>query len=567
MAEISGAELLVRSLRTEGVDTAFDISGDPMVDIKSGLIREGVQIPTFRHEQAVAMAAQAYGYVLRRPGVALVASGPAMTNAVTGLATAWANGWPLLLIGGSTEVKYRYRGDFQELPQVAAAAPFCKWSVSIDEPRLVPYYVSSAFRRIMHGRPGPVYLDIPPNVIAGHVKEEEVEYYPPTPPPVRPMADPREVEKAVRLIRQAERPVLLIGKGLAWSEADEEVRQLAEQLQIPFVPSPMGKGVVPDDHPLCFAGARTAALSNADLVILAGARFNWIFHFGQPPRFAPNVKVVQMDIEPSEIGNGVPATVGLVGDAKMVLRQILDELGKKAEARESPWLDSLREARQANTEALAQWVKSDDAPMNMYRMYRDITEVLDKDAIVTVDGEATMAVSRAALPNFLPRHRLDAGETGCMGVSVPYGIGAQVAHPGKQVMSINGDWAFGWNGFEAETAVRHNLPIVFLIANNNTIGGPQHQLKAAGAEQTEQPEGIRYDKLMEIFGGHGENVERPQELKPALKRAFASGKPSIVNVAIGIERLRKPQTFGWLSGRSTQMAWYGPGQPNWKPEE
>jgi 2-hydroxyacyl-CoA lyase 1 len=554
MAQVSGADILAQALKNEGVDTIFNLPGDPMGSIYPAVRREEMRIFSFRHEQAAAMAAQAYAYTTRKVGLALVPSGPGMTNAITGLTTAWANCWPVLLIGGNGESGRRHRGDFQEAPQVEAAEPFCKWSVAVDDPRQIPYYVNSAVRKMMNGRPAPVYLDLPSNVISGHADEEEVAYLPTVPPPTRPMADSQSVSQAAKLLADAERPLLLVGKGVAWSDAAEEARQLVDRLRLPFVPSPMGKGVVPDDHPLNVQAARTFALQNADVVLLAGARFNWIFHFGQPPRFSPNVKVVQLDIDSSEIGNGAPATVGLVGDAKAVFQQLLDEVGEKDRPIETPWLQELETQRQKNADSIASMVNSEEAPMNMYRMYRDIRDVLGRDAIVTADGENNMAVSRVMMPNYLPRHRLDAGVSGCMGVAVPYAIGAQVARPGSRVASLNGDFAFGWNGFEIETAIRYDLPIVFIVANNVSVGGPQHmELGGSTPDVLGQPEGIRYDKVMEAFGGHAEHVETPQQLRPALERALAAGKPSLVNVVISKGMQRKQQSFDWMSGRSERM--------------
>ncbi len=551
MAAIRGAEILTKQLKTEGVEVVFNLPGDPMGEINKSLREQGVRLVNFRHEQATALAAQAYGYVTKRPGIAMVPSGPAMTNAITGLETARSNCWPLLLIGGNAELGRRHRGDFQEAPQVEAAAPFCKWSVGIEDPRQIPYYVHTAIHKMMSGRPQPVYLDMPSNVIATRVEEEEVTYFPPAPAIARPMADADLVKDAVKLIMEAERPLLLVGKGMAWSDSAEEARELVDRLQVPFVPSPMGKGLIPDDHPLNAQGARSYALQNADLVVLAGARFNWIFHFGEPPRFAPNVKVVQIDVDPSEIGNNVPASVGLVGDAKAVFRQLGQEVGGIQRPIETPWLQALETEKQRNAEAVAGFAESGQAPMNMYQMYREIARMMDRDATVTADGENAMAISRVMVPNYLPRHRLDAGPSGCMGVSVPYGVGAQVATPGKQVFSFNGDYAFGWNGFEAETAVRNGLPVVFVVANNVSVGGPQRM--ELGTGYPDQPEGIRYDKVMEAFGGHGEHVDRPEQIRPALERAMASGSASLINVVIDKKPARKKQAHDWMTGRATRM--------------
>ena len=554
MARIDGGEIISKQLKIEGVEVVFTLPGDPMTLINKALPNQGIRIINFRHEQANALAAQAYGYATRRPGVAMVTAGPGMTNAITGLETARSNCWPLLLLGGTGELNRRNRGDFQDAPQLEAAKPFCKWSAMVEDPRQLPYYVHTAIHNMMNGRPMPVYLDLPSSVITGTAEEDDITYYPAAPPIARPVADPQLVQNAVKLIMEAQSPLLLVGKGVAWSDAPEEVRELVDRLQIPFVPSPMGKGVIPDDHPLNASGARTFALRNADLIILAGARFNWIFHFGEEPRFAPNVKVVQIDIDPSEIGNGVPATVGLVGDATAVFHQMLEEVGRVKRPIETPWLQSLETEKGKNAEAIAGFLGSDQSPMNMYQMYREIMNVMDEDATVTADGENTMAISRVMVPNQLPRHRLDAGVSGCMGVSVPYAIGAQVARPGKQVISFSGDYAFGWNGFETETAVRYKLPIVFVIANNVSVGGRQAlELGSRMSDQDEQPEGIRYDKIMETFGGHGEHVEQIEQIRPALERALGSGKPSLINVVIDKRPARKKQPFTWMTGRTNRM--------------
>ena len=553
MAQLKGGEILIKQLKNEGIDLVFNLPGDPMGTINGAAKNEGLSVYSFRHEQATAMAAQAYNYITKKPGVALVPSGPGMTNAITGLATAWANCWPMLLIGGAVESSRKHRGDFQETPQMETAAPVCKWSVAIDDPRQVPYYVNAAIRKMMNGRPGPVYLDIPSSVIDGLADEEDFRYFPANPAPAAPLADPREVKKAVELLSKAERPLLLLGKGLAWADASEEVRQFVDRMQVPFIPSPMGKGVVSDDHPLNASGARTHALQNADVVLLAGARFNWMFHFGISPRFSQDVKVIQLDIDAEEIGNGVPAEVGLVGDGKAVFTQLLEELGNVNRSIETPWLQALESQRIKNAEAIEPMINADDSPVNMYRMYRDIMDTLDRDATVTVDGENTMAVSRVMCPSYYPRQRLDAGTSGCMGVAVPYAIGAQIARPGKQVVSFNGDYAFGWNGFEVETALRYDLPITFVVANNVSVGGSDKINLGDRGDGETQPDGVRYDRVMEAFGGHGEHVETPDQLIPAMERALASGKPSLLNVVIDKYARRKQQSHDWMSSRATRM--------------
>ena len=280
----------------------------------------------------------------------------------------------------------------------------------------------------------------------------------------------------------------------------------------------MGKGTVPDDHPLSAAGARSQALK-ADCILLVGARLNWIFHFGAPPRFDPEVKMIQVDIDASEIGNAIPVAVGLVGDAKAMARQLLDA-APEAPLPIDPWRRALNDASESNAAQVASLIDAADAPMNFYRMYRDIA-----------DGESTQAVSRVMLPNSLPRHRLDAGTGGCMGVAVPYAIGAQIARPEKQVICLNGDFAFGWNGMEIETAARYQLPIVFIVANNRSIAMGGSYGRYGYGEVPESDDPLRYDQMMDALGGRGEFVADPAQLGPALERAFAERKPTLLKMA------------------------------------
>lgn len=544
MATIDGAELLVRSLREHGVETLFSVPGDPMGPFLDAAIEAGIDNYTIRHEQTIAMAAQAYSYVTGGLGVGAVTSGPAMTNAITGLATAWANCWPMLLLGGSSELGKRGLGDFQELPQVESAAPYCRWSVAVDEPRRIPWFVSEAVKRATHGRPGPVYLDLPSDVLTARFEEEEVQGHPVAAPAPRPAADPALVERAARAIAEAERPLLLVGKGTAWSDAASEARALVEECGIPFVPSPMGKGVVPDDHPLCVAGARSFALRNADLVILVGARFNWTFHFGRPPRFAEGARVVQIDIEPTEIALARPVEAGLVGDAGTVLAQLHEAMRGLAEPR-ATWIGDLQRERARNAEQIAPMTDDPGPRLNLYRMYREINDAVGPDALVVADGEATMAISRVMQPNRRPRERLDAGTTGCMGVGIPYAIGAQIARPEARVVCTMGDFAAGWNGMDLETAVRYELPILFVVANNGSVR--RRPGRALTAEDFGPDDAVRYDRVMAAFGGHAEHVESADELRPALERALAARRPALVHVLIDPQARRKEQAFGWLS--------------------
>jgi len=550
MAELSGAQIVARSLQEQGVGAMFGIVGFPVVPIAIAAQRGGVPYFGFRNEQSASYAAGAYGYLTGRPGVCLAVSGPGMIHAIAGLANAQANCWPMLLIGGANDSFQNGMGAFQECPQIEAARPFVKYAARPDSIERLPYYVEQAVRASLSGRPGAVYLDLPNDQIVGKREEQKVGWAARTPEPARAQADPNAVERALEVLRAAERPLVIVGKGAAWARAENEVREFVRRTHLPFLATPMGKGVVPDDDPLSVAPARSFALQNADAVLLLGARLNWILHFGLPPRFAKGVKLVQLDVCADEIGRNVPAEVALVGDAKAVVAQLNDSFAgsKWSYPQETPWRVDLRREVAKNQESVAAMFADDSVPMNYYRALREIRDLLPRDAIVCSEGANTMDIGRTVLPNFAPRHRLDAGTFGTMGVGLGFAIAAAVAEPEKKVVAVEGDSAFGFSGMEFETACRYRLPITFVILNNNGIGG--------GVDEIEDPANVpvsvytpraRYDKIAEAFGGRGFFVTKPAELGPALSDALASPVPTIVNVMLNPRADRKPQKYGWLT--------------------
>jgi 2-hydroxyacyl-CoA lyase 1 len=550
MAEIDGATLIARSLKQHGVEYMFGIVGVPVVPVAFAAQREGIKYYGMRHEQSASYAAQAVGYLTGRPGACLVVSGPGMTNAISGLANAWSNRWPMVLLGGASDIAQHGMGAFQEAPQVEAARLWCKYAAAVDRAERIPYFVEQAVRTSIYGRPGPTYLDLPGDIIGAKVDEDTVRQPPPVADPPRPMADPDAVAAALAALKTAERPLVIVGKGTAYADAAPEVREFIEATQLPYLATPMGKGVMPDDHPLTTAPARSYVLQNADLVMLLGARLNWILHFGLPPRFNPNVRVIQLDIAPEEIGTNVPAEVALVGDAKAVLRQLNQAL------REDPWQFSAEntwrtgiqkkiEENQATTQPM---LDDDSVPMGYYRVLREIRDVLPRDAIIASEGASTMDIGRTVLPNFEPKKRLDAGSFGTMGVGLAFAIAAQAVHPDKRVVAVEGDSAFGFSGMEVEVACRYGMPIIFIIINNNGIGGGPSTL-----DPNRPPLPVayypnaRYEKVIEAFGGDGYFCETPDELKTALKTAMAKDKAAVINVMISPQSQRKPQQFGWLT--------------------
>ena len=541
MAQVEGSSLVAQAIAREGVETLFGLAGGPIQDIMGFAPHFGVRPIGVRHEQAATFSAAAYGFVKNQVGVAVLAAGPAVSNGVTGAHVAFDNCLPLVILGGSGNQKGRYTGTFQETENVPMYKGITKMAVQVDSTERIPEYLAMAFRKARTGRPGPVYIDLPSDVLQNEVDEDTVNwpsnYYTDVPP----MGNPDQVKRAADLLINAERPMMIIGKGVRWSEPTEELREMVETLGMPYVTSPMGRGFIPDDHPMNFGAARSAIMGNADVVLIAGSRLNWMFGFGR--QFAEDTKIIHIDIEAEEIGFNRAAEVGIVGDAKAVLQQILGEMegrtaGIAERAEEGPWLTALRERVDRNAENIQSRLTSDANPIITHRLLHEISQVFPRETIYTVDGQQTLAAGRQVLQSQTPASRLNSGSNGCMGVGVPFAVGAKLARPDAPVVSVNGDCAFGFNSMEMETAVRHGVPIVFIINNNSGIVGGALERgmnlpDGYGERVATYTPDIRYDKIMEAFGGHCENVTEPSDIKAALERAFQAtkeGKTACVNV-------------------------------------
>ena len=550
MAEITGAEIVAQSLKTQGVGEVFGVVGLPVGPIAAGVQRAGLRYIGTRHEQAAAFAAQAAGYMNGRIGVALTVSGPGMTNAITALGNAEANCWPMLLIGGSSSTELMNRGDFQEAPQVAAAQPFVKWAQQAQDVRLIPHLIANAVRTAISGRPGPVYLDMPGNVIDAKVDEAEVRWLERVPEPARSEAADADVAKALEALTSASNPLVVVGKGAAWSQAEHAVREFIDKTGLPFLPTPMGKGVVPDDHPLNVSAARTMALKNADVVFLIGARLNWIMHFGLPPRWREDLRVVQLDIEPEEIGTNVPTEAPLVGDAQAVMGQINGALDAEPWHFEdsAEWLASLNAEVEKKRKQNEELFTSDEVPMGYYRPLKILDDAMPRDAIFITEGENTMGVARTVINSYEARARLDAGTWGTMGVGPGFALAAQALNPGKRVVALEGDAAFGFGPAEVETAVRHKLPITWVIFNNNGIGGGVAEIdESRPIPPNVMLPGSHYEKIIEAFGGKGYYCTTPAEVEVAVKDSFAQEGSTLIHVELAARPQRRKQEFGWLT--------------------
>lgn len=528
MPLVNGSQILARSLRRLRVDTFFYIMGGPMMAAETASVEEGLRAIDVRHEQAAAMMAHAYGRVKNTLGVCMAASGPGATNLVTGVANAWADCAPLLAIGGSAPLSQRGKGAFQEMDQVAAFKPITKWAEQVSDPRRVPEFVSTAVRHALSGRPGPVYLDMPGDILYKQVEEDEVVYpdIEPTAFRVRPRGDPALVDDALRLLGKAERPLLLTGSGILWSAAEAELQQFAELAGIPFYTTPQGRGVLPDDHALSYLAARATAFREADLIFVIGTRINYVIGHLAPPRFNASAKLIQVDIDATEIGHNRPADVGIVGDARAVLRQFIDAADARVDAnRFSAWRDHLANVEQAKHQDAERAMSTDQQPIHPLRLCKEVREFLDRDAILVVDGQEILNYGRQSIPTFVPRHRLNSGVFGTMGVGLPFGIGAKVAKPDSQVLVLHGDGSFGLNAMELDTCARFKIPVVTVVSlNGGWTADPNREKTGRELGYT------RFHQMAEALDCHGEYVEDPSQIRPALERAFKADCPALVNV-------------------------------------
>ena len=528
MAQVNGSQILARALRTHGVDTMFYIMGGPMLAAETACINEGIRAIDVRHEQAAVMMAHAWGRLLNRVGVCMAASGPGTTNLVTGVVNAWADCAPLLAIGGSAPASTAGRGQFQEMDQVGLFKPITKWAERVLDPRRVPEMVATAMRQAVSGRPGPVYLDMPGDVLYQAVDEAQVVYPDAlrSQARVRPAGSPAAVAEAIALLERAEKPIVMSGSGIIWSQAWDELRRFVELAGIPFYTTPQGRGVIPDDHELSFLAARSAAFSEADLLLVVGTRSNYINGHLTAPRFRADAKVIQVNIEPTDIGVTRACDCAIVGDAKTVLEQMCAEakgrLNRKRYAGWVEYLGAMNKTKMAKAEAQ---LNNDQVPIHPLRLCKEIRDFLDRDAILVVDGQDILNYGRQSIPTFMPAHRLNSGPFGTMGVGLPFGIGAKVACPDKQVLVLHGDGSFGLNAMELDTALRFNIPVVTVISLNGGWTGDAKREKP-GRELGY----TRFDKMAAGLGCHAEFVEDPAQIRPALERAFKSGLPAVVNV-------------------------------------
>lgn len=538
MATLTGGQLVARMIRKEGVSTVFTLSGLHIAPIYAGLVEEGIRIVDTRHEQAAAHAADAWARLTRGMGVALVTAGPGVTDAVTGVANAWAANVPLLLIGGAAPTFNQGRGSLQEMPQTQLFAGITKWSDRVPSPELVPSYLARAFRVARAGRPGPVFLEIPWDVLSNGADESVAEQASQYRTEARSPGDPRQVEAALDLLVRAERPVILGGSSVWWDDAPAALERLASRTGIPVYLNGMGRGCLPPDHPCFFQHSRKEALAAADVVMAVGTPLDFRLGYGAEPTFAAGARVIQVDADAAEIGRNRPIEVGIVGDARSILSQL--EAGARPAVGSSSWRERLRAGEARRAEQQREYEESSQRPIHHFRLARAIDEVARRAGDVTFVGDGGNVVAVAAKVLRVPRpgRWLDPGPLGCLGVGAPFAIAAKLLAPDRPVCVIQGDGAFGLNGFDFETAVRFKLPMVVVVGNDAAWGQiliPQRAIFGEEKSPATRLAPTRYDRVVEAFGGQGEHVENPRDLEPALERAFSSGTVYCVDVAIDPE--------------------------------
>jgi oxalyl-CoA decarboxylase len=540
-----GFHLLVDALKLNDVDTIYGLVGIPITDLARVAQNKGIRFVGFRHETSAGNAAAAAGFLTQRPGVCLTVSGPGFLNGLVALANATTNCFPMIHIAGSSDrpIVDLQRGDYEELDQLAAARPFAKAAYRIARVEDIGIGVARAIRSAVSGRPGGVYLDIPGVVLAeaidaGTAADTIWRVVDPAPRQL-PAAD--AVDRAFDLLADAERPLIVLGKGAAYARADKAIRAFVESTGIPFLPMSMAKGLLPDSHPQSVAAARSLALSRADVVLLVGARLNWLLSHGQSPPWSADARFIQADIEASEFDSNRPIAAPLAGDIDSVMSALLDRAQTRPILAPAAWTSELGERKTHNEAAMLKRLADDPHPMRFFNALRTVRDVLIEhpEVYVVNEGANALDVARNVIDMEVPRHRLDSGTWGVMGIGLGYAIAAAV-ETGHPVVAIEGDSAFGFSGMEFETICRYRLPITVVILNNGGVyRGDEQAGDGADPAPTVLCARARHELIAEAFGGNGFHVTTPAELKSALSEALASRQPAIIDCqldpAAGVE--------------------------------
>jgi oxalyl-CoA decarboxylase len=535
-----GFHLVIDALKLNGVKTIYGVPGIPITDFGRMAQAEGIRVISFRHEQHAGNAAAIAGYLTKQPGICLTVSAPGFLNGLTALANATTNCFPMILISGSSEreIVDLQQGDYEEMDQLAIAKPLCKAAFRVLHAADIGIGVARAIRAAVSGRPGGVYLDLPAKLF-GQVMNAEagakslVKVIDPAP---AQLPSPTAVKRALEVLKSAKRPLIILGKGAAYAQADDAIRALVENSGIPFLPMSMAKGLLPDTHPQCAGAARSTVLKEADVVMLVGARLNWLLSHGKGKTWGKpgSQRFIQIDIEPKEMDSNVEISAPLVGDIGSCVSALLEGIDDKWPAPPADWTGAIKAKKDENIAKMAPRLMKNSAPMDFHGALGALRSVVKErpDAILVNEGANTLDLARGVIDMYKPRKRLDVGTWGVMGIGMGFAIAAAI-ETGKPVLAVEGDSAFGFSGMEVETICRYNLPICIVIFNNNGIyRGTDVNAVGSDPATTVFVKGSRYDKMMEAFGGVGVEATTPDELKRAVDAAMDSGKPTLINAVI-----------------------------------
>ncbi|AFE11483.1 putative oxalyl-CoA decarboxylase [Mycobacterium tuberculosis RGTB423] len=537
-----GCHLVVDALKANDVDTIYGVVGIPITDLARAAQASGIRYIGFRHEASAGNAAAAAGFLTARPGVCLTTSGPGFLNGLPALANATTNCFPMIQISGSSSrpMVDLQRGDYQDLDQLNAARPFVKAAYRIGQVQDIGRGVARAIRTATSGRPGGVYLDIPGDVLGQAVEASAASgaIWRPVDPAPRLLPAPEAIDRALDVLAQAQRPLLVLGKGAAYAQADNVIREFVEHTGIPFLPMSMAKGLLPDSHPQSAAAARSLAMARADVVLLVGARLNWLLGNGESPQWSADAKFIQVDIEASEFDSNRPIVAPLTGDIGSVMSALLEAAADRSSVASAAWTGELADRKARNSAKMRRRLADDHHPMRFYNALGAIRSVLQRnpDVYVVNEGANALDLARNIIDMHLPRHRLDSGTWGVMGIGMGYAIAAAV-ETGRPVVAIEGDSAFGFSGMEFETICRYRLPVTVVILNNGGVyrGDEATIFRSAAPVWRHDPAPTvlnahaRHELIAEAFGGKGYHVSTPTELESALTDALASNGPSLID--------------------------------------
>src|SRR5690242_127431 len=557
--ETDGFHLLIDALKLNGLDTIFGLPGIPITDLTRKAQRAGIRVISFRHEQNAGYAASIAGFITQKPGICLTVSAPGFLNGLTALANATTNCFPMILISGSSEreVVDLQQGDYEEMDQLAIARPLAKAAYRVLHAEDIGVGIARAIRAAVSGRPGGVYLDLPAKLFPQSIDAETgrrslIQVVDPAP---KQIPAPEAVKRALDLLRGAKKPLIILGKGAAYAQADADIRALVEKTGIPYLPMSMAKGLLPDTHEQCASAARSFVLPAADVVMLIGARLNWLLSHGKGKTWGGKSskawggqKFIQIDISPQEADSNVRIDAPLVGDIGSCVSALLAGMDSGWSKPSTEWMGSIYERKSKNVEKMSETLAKNPSPMNFHsalNVVRDIVKA-NPDAMFVNEGANALDFTRSIVDIHKPRKRIDVGTWGIMGVGMGYCVAAAVVSNGP-VIAIEGDSAFGFSGMEVETICRYNLPVCIVVMNNNGVyKGTDKDPTGRDPAPTVFVKGARYDKLIEAFGGVGVNATTPAELRKAMEEAVRSRKPTLINAVID-------ETAGTESGRITSL--------------